>query len=121
MPAPHLTEDQYLDYMRNSKNKESRKQTTQLKSGLGMYTESSNRSNKISFFKKGSSSLAIRETQIKITSTVHLTPVRGVKINKPSTTNASADVEKGEPEFSVGSNADWWHHSASQYVESSKS
>lgn len=92
-----------------------------IKNWVGMCTEHSNRSNKISFFKKGSSSLAIRETQIKTTSTVHLTAVRVVKIDKPWTTNASADVEKEEPEFTVGSSADWWRHSASQYAESSKS
>ena len=54
--------------------------------------------------KRCSTSL-IREMQIKTTMRYHFTPVRMAAIQKSATINAGEGVEKREPSYTVGGNA----------------
>ena len=55
--------------------------------------------------KRCSPSLIIREMQIKTTMRYHFMPVRMAAIQKSTTINAGEGVEKREPSYTVGGNA----------------
>ena len=55
--------------------------------------------------KRCSTSLIIREMKIKTTMRYHFTPVRMAAIQKSATINAGEGVEKREPSYTVGGNA----------------
>ena len=69
---------------------------------------------------KYSTSLAIREIQIKTTLSTTLHQLEWQKLARQEKTNVGEDVEKGEPPYTVGGNASWCSHFGEQCEDSSK-
>ena len=71
------------------------------------------------YMKRCSTSLIIKETQVKTTVRYHLTGVRMAIINK-SINNAGQNVQKREPSYTIGGNVNWHNHYGKQYVGTSE-
>ena len=70
--------------------------------------------------KRCSTSLIIREMQIKTTMRYHLTPVRMAALQKSTNNNAGEGMEKREPSYTVGGNANYYSHYGEQCGDSLK-
>ena len=94
-----------------SYNSTTKKQTTQSKNGQKTSIDISQKKMASRHMRRCSTSLIIREMQIKTTKRYCLlTPVRMAIIKSLQITNAGEGVEKREPSYTVGGNVIWCNH-----------
>ena len=74
----------------------------------------------VSIWRKGSTSLIIREVKIKTMMKYHLTPVRMAISKSLQKINAGEGVKEREHSYIVCGNVNWYNHCGKQYGDCSQ-